>query len=236
MSERTGRVYFVDDARQARVVRALDNAGYVVRTAGSGEPHEREVAAFEADVVVARFGPEVRASVAALRRHGRRRVIFVVARGVPREARLEARRIADDLFTEPFDVDELIARIDGLMDDQRARPLVVDDLSIDRAGQVVRRDGVQLALTTTEYRLLLELVAHAGRVLSKRDLLGAVWGYDGSDVNVVEVHISALRRKLEANGSRLVHTVRGGGYVVRPAEPLGGPSDRPGVPAILRTP
>ena len=77
----------------------------------------------------------------------------------------------------------------------------------------MRRDGEPLELTDTERRLLGYLAAHRERVVSKTQILTAIWGYDGFDENVVEVHVSALRRKLEAGGrTRLVHTVRGRGY------------------------
>ncbi|HZA03599.1 MAG TPA: winged helix-turn-helix domain-containing protein, partial [Propionibacteriaceae bacterium] len=75
------------------------------------------------------------------------------------------------------------------------------------------RDGEPLELTDTERRLLSYLAAHRERVVSKTQILTAVWGYDGFDENVVEVHVSSLRRKLEVGGrARLVHTVRGRGY------------------------
>jgi DNA-binding response OmpR family regulator len=79
----------------------------------------------------------------------------------------------------------------------------------------VVRAGQALELTRTEYDLLRVLVEQVGSVVSKTQLLTRVWGFDAYDPNVVEVHMSALRRKVEAAGPRIVHTVRGAGYVLR---------------------
>ena len=86
---------------------------------------------------------------------------------------------------------------------------------IDEGARVVMRGGQKLDLTRTEYELLAMLAQHPGQVLSKIQLLTQVWGFDAYDANLVEVHMSALRRKLEAHGPRVVHTVRGMGYVLR---------------------
>ena len=91
----------------------------------------------------------------------------------------------------------------------------MDDLVIDEDGVRVSRNGDELTLTKTEFRLLVTLVRHHGIVLSKRQLLANVWGFDDYDENLVEVHVSSLRRKIERCGPRMIHTVRGIGYVVR---------------------
>ena len=91
----------------------------------------------------------------------------------------------------------------------------IGDLLIDEAARTVVRGGEVLNLTRTEYDLLAVLVQHPGQVLTKTQLLTQVWGFDAFDGNLVEVHLSALRRKLEAHGPRLVQTVRGMGYVLR---------------------
>ena len=122
---------------------------------------------------------------------------------------------ADDYLVKPFAMAELVARVHAVL--RRTRPGGVDravgDLVINDDATSVRRDGEPLELTDTERRLLGYLAAHRERVVSKTQILTAIWGYDGFDENVVEVHVSALRRKLEAGGrARLVHTVRGRGY------------------------
>ena len=90
--------------------------------------------------------------------------------------------------------------------------LVIGDLMIDEDAGIVRRAGLDLDLTATERRLLVYLANHRGRVLSKTQILSQVWGYDAYDPNLVEAFISALRRKLELHGPRLIHTVRGVGH------------------------
>jgi two-component system OmpR family response regulator len=113
---------------------------------------------------------------------------------------------------------ELLARVQALL--RRSGGLSsasrqVGELVIDDTSKTVVRAGHQLDLTKTEYDLLSVLVQHTGKVLSKTQLLTQVWGFDTYDANLVEVHMSALRRKLEAAGPRVIHTVRGAGYVVR---------------------
>lgn len=112
---------------------------------------------------------------------------------------------------------EVAARIDGVLARSRRHGrILVDDLAIDLDEHVVTRTGETIGLTATEFRLLVTFARHPRQVLTKRQLLVAVWGYDDYDVNVVEAQVSALRRKLELWGPRLVHTVRGVGYVLRP--------------------
>lgn len=93
--------------------------------------------------------------------------------------------------------------------------LQFDDLVLDDAARTVIRRGNPVVLTETEYQLLSVLMMHPGQVLSKPQLLTRVWGFEAYEPNLVEVHMSALRRKLEVFGPRLVHTVRGAGYVLR---------------------
>ena len=125
----------------------------------------------------------------------------------------------DDYLAKPFSMAEVLARTRALL--RRSGRLSsavrqVANLVIDDGARTVVRDGAVLHLTRTEYELLSVLAQHPGQVLSKIQLLTKVWGFDADDANLVEVHMSSLRRKLEAHGPRLVHTVRGVGYVVRP--------------------
>lgn len=85
----------------------------------------------------------------------------------------------------------------------------VGDLVLDESTRTVTRNSKEIALTHTEYELLLMLMQHPRQILSKDQLLTAVWGFDAWDTNLVEVHLSSLRRKLEAHGPRLIHTQRG---------------------------
>jgi two-component system OmpR family response regulator len=126
----------------------------------------------------------------------------------------------DDYVTKPFSLEELLGRIRAVL--KRTRPdapgsrLRVAGLELDEDAHEVRRDGALVALTPTEYRLLRFLMVNAGRVVSKGEILDHVWG-DGPrrDGSVVEPSLSYLRRKVDKAEPRLIHTVRGFGYVLR---------------------
>ncbi len=126
-------------------------------------------------------------------------------------------RGADDYLVKPFAMSELLARVAAIARRTGGRVPVsaVGDLEVTVDGDGVvhaARAGTPIELTGTEAKLLRYLAERPGRTLSKTQLLTGVWGYEGFDPNVVEVHVSALRRKLEAHGDRLIHTVRGHGY------------------------
>lgn len=125
---------------------------------------------------------------------------------------------ADDYIVKPFVLAELVARVAAVLRRLGRIPSTVQvgDVVIDAAAGTVVRAGKPLELTATELRLIGYLAAQRGRTVSKLQILTQVWGYDDYDTNLVEVHVSALRRKLEASGPRVLHTVRGIGYVMRP--------------------
>jgi DNA-binding response OmpR family regulator len=125
---------------------------------------------------------------------------------------------ADDYVVKPFAVAELLARVKAVL--RRTGRLVsttieVRDLVLDETTRQALRAGVPIALTPLEFDLLVILAKSPGRVFSKRQLLALVWGFTDFDPNLVEVHVSALRRKLEAHGPRMIHTARNAGYVLR---------------------
>jgi DNA-binding response OmpR family regulator len=128
---------------------------------------------------------------------------------------------ADDYVVKPFDLEELVARLRALLrrvPSNETGLLRVGDLIVDPTKRSVTRAGRGVELTRREFELLEELARHRGVVLSRQQLLERVWGYDFEvDGNVVDVFIGYVRRKLEAAGeSRIIHTVRGVGFVLRP--------------------
>jgi DNA-binding response OmpR family regulator len=127
---------------------------------------------------------------------------------------------ADDYVVKPFDIGELAARLRALLRRTPAgegEPIRVGELVVDPARRTVHRGGREVDLTRREFDLLEELARHRNVVLSRDQLLERVWGYDFAvDGNVVDVFVGYLRRKLEADGEpRIIHTVRGVGFVLR---------------------
>ena len=130
---------------------------------------------------------------------------------------------ADDYVTKPFSLEEVVARVRAVLlrrnrgrDAAGSAVLRYADLSLDDERHQVRRGDVPVELSPTEYSLLRFLLQNPERVMSKEQILDHVWRYDfGGDTGVVETFVSLLRRKLNAAGPPLVHTVRGFGYVLR---------------------
>jgi DNA-binding response OmpR family regulator len=141
-------------------------------------------------------------------------VVFVTARDDVEDRLAGFGLGADDYLVKPFALEELLARVRAVLrrTGRVSEPLLAGELLIDEQAGLAQRDGNDLSLTATELRLLAFLVRHRGMVLSKPQLLTQVWGYDAYDPNVVEVHVSALRRKSERYGPRLIETVHGLGY------------------------
>lgn len=216
------RVLLVEDDSAIRdsVVGALSDSGYTVRGLSDGLGLETELEGFRPDAVIldwmlpGRDGPTLARTVAA---HSRAPVMLLTARDAVADRLRGFDAGVDDYLPKPFAMAELLARLRVLLRRSGGIGSViqVDDLLIDPAGAFVSRAGQRLELTATELRLLTFLAENRDRVLSATQILTQVWGYDDYADNLVQVHISALRRKLEAHGSRLVHTVRGVGYVLR---------------------
>jgi two-component system, OmpR family, response regulator len=146
-------------------------------------------------------------------------VLFLTARDSI-DDKVRGLRAGDDYLTKPFDVAELIARVDAIL--RRTSPVDLNevircaDVMLDVDAHTVTRAGQPLRLTATEFRLLEYLMENADRVLSKQQILDEVWGFsfDGDD-GVVETYVRYLRRKLDVHGSPLIETVRLVGYVFR---------------------
>jgi DNA-binding response OmpR family regulator len=211
-----------DEALRAVLVKVLSEEGYEVHALADGSGVAQAKLAFRPDLAVLDVrlgaGPDGLAVAQSLRDASDLSVVFLTAAGDEADRLAGFRAGADDYVPKPFSVPELVARIQAVL--RRSGREVstawqVGDLVADEAGRTVFRGDVPVELTRTEFEILCALHRHLGQVLSKTDLLSEVWGYDAYDPNVVEVHISSLRRKLEAAGGRLVHTVRGAGYVLR---------------------
>jgi two-component system OmpR family response regulator len=141
-------------------------------------------------------------------------IVFLTARDTVAD-RLDGFGLgADDYVVKPFVMEELLARIRAVLrrTGRLGGAIAAGEVVVDEPAGRASRAGAPLDLTPTELRLLAFLVRHRGLILSKHQLLTQVWGYDGYDPNVVEIHMSALRRKLEAHGPRILTTVRGLGY------------------------
>ena len=220
------RLLVVDD--EATILELLSGslrlAGFEVMTASSGAEAVRAAASGQPDLVLLDVMMPDGDGFEALRRirsgGGEVPVIFLTARDeVP--DRVEGFAVgADDYVTKPFSLDELLGRIRAVL--KRTRPdapgsqLRVADLELDEDAHEVRRAGAPVELTPTEYRLLRFLMVNAGRVVSKGQILSQVWEYSPDrDGSVVEPAVSYLRRKVDQGQPRLIHTVRGFGYVLR---------------------
>ena len=218
------RVLLVEDDPLIResIAAAFERAGLVCLAVGDGAGIAAVADEFRPDLAlldVTLPGPVDGFGIArALRRDRDVPVIFVTARDSG-DDRLTGFGIGgDDYVIKPFVVEELVARARAVLRRLGRVPATLDlgDLVIDEQSGAAVRSGTLLDLTSTEYRLLTYLAHERGRILSKTQLLTQVWGYDDYDPNLVEVHVSALRRKLEPHGPRILHTVRGFGYVLRP--------------------
>ena len=229
---RRGSVLVVeDDARLAAAVRrALAYDGHRVRVAADGPAGLAAIRDERPDVVVLDVmlpGVDGFEICRRVRSAGDDVAILVVtARDAVRDRVTGLDAGADDYLVKPFDHDELLARVRALL--RRRTPAVppavaggevlrLADLEVDPAAMTVRRGGEPVDLTAQEFRLLEHFARHPRVVLSRERLLDAVWGLDARTAsNVVDVYVGYLRRKLDdGRDVRLLHTVRGAGYVLR---------------------
>lgn len=218
------RVLLVEDDLPIRtaVAAALGAEGYEVRAESDGSrigevarEHKPDLAVLDVHLP---FGPDGFGIARQLRSGSTMPIMFLTAADAVEDRLAGFGAGADDYLVKPFSMAELLARVQALL--RRSGRLSsqawqVGDLLVDDAAKSVVRAGQPIELTRTEYDLLSSLLNHTGTVLSKTQLLTQVWGFEAYDANLVEVHMSALRKKLEAVGPRLIHTVRGAGYVLR---------------------
>jgi two-component system OmpR family response regulator len=220
------RVLVVDDELNIAelVSMALRYAGFAVETAGTGREAVARAGEFRPhvmvlDVMLPDFdGFEVARRLAAGR--GGIPILFLTARDTTQDKVRGLTLGGDDYVTKPFSVEELIARVRAILRragvDGDASRLTYEDLELDDETREVHRGGRPIELTDTEFRLLRYLMLNPRRVLSRAQILDHVWQYDfGGDARVLETYISYLRKKVDAGGPPLIHTVRGVGYVLR---------------------
>jgi DNA-binding response OmpR family regulator len=213
------RVLVVDDDETIRhaVTTALRADGFVAEAAPDGSDLAERLRAFRPDLVVLDWmmpGPSGIRLLPVVRAAGDAAVIMLTARDEVDDRLRGFAEGADDYVVKPFTMAELVARTGAVLRRRGRLPQTVSvgDLVVDPDATTAHRAGVALDLTATEFRLLHLLADSRGRTLSKAQILTQVWGYEDYDPNLVEVHLSALRRKMEQHGPRLIHTVRGLGY------------------------
>ena len=222
----TTRLLLVEDDRALAdlVSFHFERAGYAVTRTGDGEEALILADEVKPDIVLLDWMIEGISGIEVCRRLRRRStsantpIIILTARGEESDRIRGFETGADDYVTKPFSPRELVARVGAVL--RRVRPalageqLAYADLEMDVAGHRVRRNGEQVALGPTEFRLLKHFLEHPGRVFSRERLLDAVWSHDPDiDTRTVDVHVRRLRQALNTGGrSDLIRTVRSAGY------------------------
>src|SRR4051794_7680181 len=225
------KVLVVDDEQTLAdlLAMALRYEGWDVRSAATGTAAVRAAREFKPDAVVLDMMLPDMDGLEVLRRlrgdHVDIPVLFLTARDAVEDPVAGLTAGGDDYVTKPFSLEEVVARVRGLIRRTRSvitadePQLVVGDLVMDEDSHEVRRGGAPISLTATEFELLRFLMRNPRRVLSKAQILDRVWNYDfGGQANVVELYISYLRKKIDAGRPPMIHTMRGAGYVLKPAD------------------
>ncbi|MEU6857362.1 response regulator transcription factor [Glycomyces sp. NPDC046736] len=228
------RLLVVDDEESLAdlLVEALSFQGYAVTAARNGTEALAAVESERPDLVILDVnmpGLDGFAVADRMRAAGDTTpIIFLTARTAPDDLREGYGSGGDDYLMKPFRLEELSLRVSAVLrrtlDRDAAAPrgadtVAVADLVLDLAAHQVARGGKTIDLSPTEFRLLRYLASNAGRVVSKSELLKQVWGYDfETESSLAETYVFYLRRKLDKLGPRLIHTVRGVGYMLRPPQ------------------
>lgn len=233
-SSHPARILVVEDdsSLAESIVTGLLDEGFAVGHAADGDAASEALRSGEWDLMVLDWwlpGPD---GLEVLRRHrsdgGNTPALFLTARSAVSDRVRGLEAGGDDYLCKPFAFEELLARARALL--RRGRParsttLEFQDVRVELASQKAERAGRPLDVTAKELALLVLFLQHSGTVLSRTRIYGQVWGGDYDQIsNTLDVHINGLRRKLEAHGPRLIHTLRGRGYVLggpRAAEPRG---------------
>jgi DNA-binding response OmpR family regulator len=220
------RILIIDDdpAVTSLLRRSLSYEGYTIDVAASGEAGLKLALERPPDLVILDIMMPGLSGLEVLRRlraaDSRLPVLLLTAKDTPADQVEGLETGADDYVMKPFSLEVLQARLHALLRRQHAEHATVlrfGDLLLDPGSHTVQRGQMEVRLTGLEFKLLQQFLANPRQVLSKEMLLDRVWGYDfGGNDNVVEVYVKQLRQKLEAGGaSRVIHTVRGAGYVLR---------------------
>jgi two-component system OmpR family response regulator len=223
------RILIVDDEHSITdlVSMALRYEGMEVEVAHSGRAGLEAVTSFRPQLVVLDVMLPDLDGFEVLRRMGSERVfkrlpvLFLTARDTLDDKLRGFTLGGDDYMTKPFSVEELIVRVRAIIrrvhGSEDSGRLAVGDLELNEETHEVFRGSTPIELTPTEFKLLHYLLLNAGRVVSKSQILDRVWNYDfDGNANVVEIYISYLRRKIDGLGPRMIHTIRGVGYSLRP--------------------
>ncbi|MCX4824200.1 response regulator transcription factor [Streptomyces sp. NBC_01142] len=223
------RVLVVDDeaALSELLSMALRYEGWEVRSAGDGAGAVRSAREFRPDAVVLDVMLPDMDGLAVLGRLRRELpevpVLFLTARDAVEDRIAGLTAGGDDYVTKPFSLEEVVARLRGLIRRSGTAAvrseslLAVGDLTLDEDSHEVSRGGDSIHLTATEFELLRFLMRNPRRVLSKAQILDRVWSYDfGGQANVVELYVSYLRKKIDAGRTPMIHTRRGAGYLIKP--------------------
>ena len=225
------KVLLVDDERALTnlVTMALRYEGWDVEVAHDGRDALAKFATVDPDILVLDImlpdvdGLQILQRVRS--KNANTPVLFLTARDSVSDRVTGLTAGADDYLTKPFSLEELVVRLRGLLRRgiEMAPPedatLRVGDLVLEGSSREVTRDGERIELTTTEFELLRYLMRNPRRALSREDILEKVWNYSfGGRTSIVDLYISYLRKKLHAGREPMIHTVRGVGYQLRPAE------------------
>lgn len=221
------RILIIEDDREAAtyLVKALKEAGHVADHAADGEEglHAAETRGYDV-LIVDRMLPKLDglSIVTKLRDSGQATPVLILSALGQVDDRVKGLRAGgDDYLSKPFAISELLARVEVLGRRRGAKDVEtsyrVGDLELDRLSHEVRRAGKPIVLQPREFRLLEYLMKHANQVVTRTMLLENVWDYHfDPQTNVIDVHISRLRSKIERDfGSPILHTVRGAGYIMR---------------------
>ncbi len=225
------RVLLVDDERALTnlIKMALRYEGWVVEVAHDGREAIEKFTSTEPDVVVLDIllpdldGLQI---LQRLRLEAKSTpVLFLTARDSVSDRVTGLTAGADDYMTKPFSLEELVARLRGLlrrvgdMDSLGNETFLVGDLLLDEASHDVTRGGERIELTATEFELLRYLMRNPRRALSREEILERVWNYSfGGRTSIVDLYISYLRKKIDAGRRPMIRTIRGVGYQLRPAQ------------------